>query len=234
MKTFEQFMAEATNFNESITRRKNSGRALAPRGYFGALARAESSDKAALKKAGFRRLSSSDYRPEDNTRDFKSRRTNNSPSHATTVYSDKNQTTFARGDAPEKTISTRGTKSKVTPTKKRVHYLRTLKKQLGGTRTERPVHTIEISTKTDKNNKNDPKELVSRGKSFKQELQNVPKSLKKARAKSGDIVIGEPLGTMPGEDSKKGTEKRAKLYQKTFGAKLNPKTGLMVGRARLK
>lgn len=227
MKTFEQFMAEATNFNEAITRRKNIGRALAPRGYFGEPARIESSDKAALKKAGFRRLSSSDYKDDLVTRDFRIRTRYNSPSHETTIHSDKNQTTFARGEAPEK-ISSRG---KVTPTNKRVPALRAIRTQLGGTRTARPVHTVTISAKRYER-KNDPKELVSRGKSFKQELQNVPKSLKKGGAKSGDIVIGLPSSALLGEDPKKGKEKRAKLYQKSFGAKLNPKTGLMAGRLK--
>ena len=230
MKTFNEFMAEATDFNESISRRKVFPRALAPRQR--SEDRTQNSDKAALKKAGFRRLSRRNYEPDDFPYDNKSSVSRNSPTHGTDVFSDINQANYARTDAPGKIKTSRG-RQKVTPTAKRVSYLKTLRKQLGGTRTERPVHTVSINSHKLRD-KNNPKELISRGKSFKQELKSLPKSLKKAGAKTGDIVVGEPSASMPGEDPKTGKEKRAKLYQKTFGSKLNPKTGLMVGRARTK
>lgn len=228
MKTFNQFMAEATDFNESIARRKELGRVLASKR---SEDRSQNSDKAALKKAGFRRISSRNYYPDKSPDDYKTSVIKNSPTHKTEVTSDKNQTTYAKWNAPLKTrISGRGRK-KVVPTSKRVSYLKALKKQLGGTRTERQVHTVFIDSNKF-HSKNEPKELISRGKSFKQELKSLPKSLKKAEAKSGDIVVGEPSAAMHLEDPKTGREKRAKLYQKTFGSKLNPKTGFMVGRAR--
>lgn len=104
---------------------------------------------------------------------------------------------------------------------------------MGGTRTSKPVHDVIIDADDDKYySKNDASKLVSRGKSFKKEVQSVPKALRDAGAKPGDKVAATPMGVMPGEDTKKGAKKRDKIYTKELGAKMNPRTGKTIGTMR--
>jgi hypothetical protein len=234
MKTFKEFMAEAV-LSERVEAQGSRGRALSPRGpnkHRGIQRSIQrtTSDRAALKKAGFKRLPKDEF----NT-GFKSHETWNSDEHSTKVNTNKNQTTFARGQSDlynPKTYTPKPGHQKVRSSGERVRHLKALRKQLGGTRTERPVHMVDISA-DEHHNKNDPSRLVSRGKSFKQELQSTPKALKSAGAKTGDIVVGKPTATMGNENPETGRKKRARLYQRTFGSKLNPRTSLMIGRARL-
>jgi hypothetical protein len=236
MKTFKEFYNESVDLLESSISQGSSSRALAPKGphrYFNftsSIAR-HRSDKAALKKAGFRRIPQNQYSYRNKVHD-----TWNSDEHLTKVSTAKNQTNFAANqlDLKNPKITTpKPGQMRVTPTSKRVSELKALRRQLGGTRTSRPVHSIDISADAHEQ-KNDPTRLVSRGKSFKQELKGIPKSIERAGGKSGDIVTGKPTATMGNEDPKTGKEKRARLYQRQFGAKLNPRTGLMIGRARIK
>lgn len=235
MKTFKEFITECENLVERVEAQGSRGRALASRGPRRSAhinSRLHQSDKAALKKAGFRRIPDDVY---SYTNKNKIHDTWNSDEHLTKVGTTKNQTDFAANQLnlkhPKITSPKPGT-TRVVPTSKRVSELKALKRQLGGTRTSRAVHSIDISA-DEHHTKNDPTRLVSRGKSFRQELRGVPKSLKSAGAKSGDLVTGKPTATMGNENPETGKKKRAQLYQRTFGAKLNPRTGLMVGRARL-
>lgn len=175
------------------------------------------SDRSALKKAGFKR-SPSGNKPVIKT-------ASSSDHHFTAAFTDRNQSDYASSNMGKK-IRYNG---RVNPTSNRVRDAKQLRKQFGGDRTAKKVHDVSIFTKGDSPNKNDPKQLVSRGKSFKNELRAVPKSLKDIGAKSGDKVTATPVGHMPGEDLTSGKRKRDKIYTKELGAKMNPRTGKTMG-----
>ena len=72
-------------------------------------------------------------------------------------------------------------------------------------------------------------QALGRTKSFKKEVRAVPDTLKKLGAKPGDKVAATPVAHMPGEDLKSGQRKRDKIYTKELGAKMNPRTGKIMG-----
>jgi hypothetical protein len=184
-------------------------------------------DRVALKKGGFSRRSNKDYYGTDSE-------VSSSKHHATEIESFKNQSDFARDTVKAKTIRKRdgGGGAVVRPTADRVLQLRRLRRQMGGDRTPRAVHDVQIKPKDDGYVKNDPRDQMSRGRSFKKETSEVPGALKKVGARSGDHVTAKPEGVMTGEDRKKGGEKRAQIYKKTLGGKMDRRTGLMTGRAK--
>ena len=206
-------------------------RRLPPRGpsknkYYRAKMKGDTSGKAALKKAGFKRSSNKDHYSKDS--EFSS-----SDYHSTNVATYKNQSDYANDHLPLKFQSSGKRKSYiVTPTKERVRRVRAVRKQMGGDRTPKPVHDVAIFYQDETPQKNDPVNLIPRGKSFKKEVRAVPDALKKAGAKPGDKVTATPQGVMRGEDSKKGAKPRDKIYTKELDAKMNPKTGITMGTVR--
>jgi hypothetical protein len=182
--------------------------------------REDTSNKAAIKKAGFKRSPSKDPYPQDNE-------TQSSEHHTTGVATYKKQSDYALDNMPKKKRFGR----KPRPTAEIVRRAKAIRKQIGGDRTSKPVHDVSINTK-DATPKNSSRELISRGKSFKKELRAVPDSLKKVGAKPGDKVTSTPQGVMPGEDRKEGAKKRDKIYTKELGSKMNPKTGKTMGTVR--
>ena len=183
-------------------------------------------DKSALKKAGFRRGSSRDFYGTDSE-------VSSSKHHSTDIESFKNQSDFARDKARAKiTRNKDGSGAKVASTADRVLALRRLRRQMGGDRTARPVHDVVINAKDESRVKNDPKDQMERGRSFSKETKAVPDSLRRAGAKPGDHVTAKPRGVMPGEDKKKGGEKRARIYQKALGGNIDRTTGIMTGRVK--
>lgn len=242
MITFTEFLELA----ESSMGEKGKRR-LAPKGpkankYSRASQRHTTVDRVAMKKAGFRRSASQDYFPQDNI-------SSSSSHHDTVVSTYKNQSDFAKHNIKGKhkvvgRTATGAQKKNVVPTADRVRHLKALRKQLGGDRTSKQVHDVSIHAKDDKEHaKNDPKELITRGKSFKKEVKAVPSAIKKVGGKAGDKAVGRPaeVQTMPDSMSakkrvelrKKGAEKRGKIYNKELGgSKTNPKTGLNIGTVR--
>jgi len=186
--------------------------------------RRDNSDRAALKKAGFRRSGSIDYHPSNNE-------ISNSEHHSTVVSSYANQSDYARDSGGSKIKRSKTTGVSVVPTSQRVSKLKKLKTQMGGDRTARRVHDVAIEG-NDERDKNDSKDLISRGKSFKKETRAVPDTLKKVGAEKGDVVTSNPLGVMKGEDKKKGGEKRARIYNKELGGTVDRRTGTMMGRVK--
>jgi hypothetical protein len=182
--------------------------------------REDTSNKAAIKKAGFKRSPSKDPYPQDNE-------TQSSEHHTTGVATYKKQSDYALDNIPKKKRFGR----KPRPTAEIVRKAKAIRQQIGGDRTSKPVHDVSINTK-DATPKNSSRELISRGKSFKKELRAVPDSLKKVGAKPGDKVTSTPQGVMPGEDRKEGAKKRDKIYTKELGSKMNPKTGKTMGTVR--
>ena len=182
---------------------------------------------ATLGKAGFRRKAGEpkyDY-------GYKS----SSPQHETGVTRYKNQSHFA-ADVANREKRFGKSKSKI------VSKIKGLRKQLGGDRTAKKVHSITISSQNDNHDKNDSKELIARGKSFKKELKSVANTVKSSGGKAGDKVVGEPIEMqkMPSTMStqqrlsayKKGKETRGRIYQKVHGGSKSRKTGYNVGTLR--
>jgi len=186
------------------------------------------SRRAALKKAGFK------HSPDDHDRQ-KIEVPSSSDHHFTSIKTHRNQSDFAKNQLFNKSEF-----GKVERTLSRVKELKAIRKQLGGDRTSKPVHDVSIFSKKSTTTKNDPKELISRGKSFKNELKAVPDSIKKSGGKAGDKVAGRPLeiqkmpNTMSAREKRKlktkGAKKRGKMYhQELGGSETNPRTRLNVG-----
>jgi hypothetical protein len=221
MITFREFLELA----ESSTG-ESGKRRLAPKGplknkFSRGRQRQDTVDKVALKKAGFKRSPNKDSYGQDH-------QISSSKYHDTNIETYKSQSDYASDNLPTKRVSTRGGE-KPRPTKERVLKAKALRKQLGGDRTSKPVHDVAILTKDDTPLKNDPDKLISRGKSFKQEVHAVPDTLKKVGAEPGDKVASQPQGTLRGENRKEGAKKRDKIYTKALGSKMNPKTGKTMG-----
>lgn len=224
MITFQNFMELCESSSDERGKRR-----LAPKGpsknkYSRSKRQDNTSDKAALKKAGFKRSSNKDPYPEDSE-------ASSSEYHTTDVATYKNQSDYAKINLPRKKPFSRKSYI-VTPTAERVRKAKEVRKQMGGDRTLKPVHDVAIFSQDETPQKNDPVNLIPRGKSFKKEVRAVPDALKKAGAKPGDKVTATPQGVMRGEDSKKGAKPRDKIYTKELGAKMNPKTGITMGTVR--
>lgn len=99
-----------------------------------------------------------------------------------------------------------------------------------------PVHQVDfIQRRDDVGMKGDmDKYSMKVGRNFVKAQLNLPKELKKAGAKQGDIVTGGPAPMRKGENPKLGREKRAQMYQRTYGDRvkgLDPtgRTRYMIG-----
>ena len=93
--------------------------------------------------------------------------------------------------------------------------------QTGG-QERNPVHMVDFIPRRDDYGVKGQMDKYSMkvGRNFVKAQQNLPKELKKAGAKQGDIVIGSPSHMRKGEDPKLGKEKRAQMYQRTFGKRV--------------
>lgn len=242
MKTYSQFISDLQERYYKPDEKLPSGfmalcessspergrRRLTPKGplknkYSRSRQNANTSDKAALKKAGFKRSPNKDHYPQE-------REVSSSNYHTTNVGTYKHQSDYAKDSMPRKQTFSGERKSYIViPTAKRVFHARTLRKQLGGDRTSKPVHDVSIGADDETISKNDQKNLIRRIKSFTGEVRAVPSSLKKIDAKPGDKVSATPQGVMPGENSKTGAKKRDNIYTKILGSKMNPKTGRTIG-----
>lgn len=228
-------------------------RALAPKGppkdKYGSLQdyKDTNSDLAAFKKAEFR-ANKQDIGARYNTNlEYPNKRKNPLPQnysyrepgslYSTIISKHKNQATYAQRQLENKVgykhDAAGDYKKLARPTAQRAFFLKQLKGQMGGTRTPKQVADLEIATKSDYYRKNDPEDLIGRGKEFVQTLKNVPDRLSNAGVKSGSKVTGHPAAVMPGElDKVKGREKRARLYKKIAGSRMtsmNPVTQTLVG-----
>ena len=223
MITFKEFLELAESSSPERGRRRLASRGPGENTWDRIDARRSISDKVALKKAGFKRRESGEEPKETDA--------SASPHHRSTVGTYKNQSDYVLDQIPLKNVGSGRGQSRVRSTASRVRHAKALRKQLGGDRTSKPVHDVAILSDTP-HVKNDREDLISRGRSFKKEVQSVPKALQKAGAKPGDKVTSEPSGTMSGEDKMKGKQKRDKIYTKELKAKMNPKTGRTMGTMR--
>jgi hypothetical protein len=219
MKTYSQFISETSTSER--TRRRSFLRGPSSDKRERTQQRRNVLDRSALQKAGFKKSPNRDHYAQDH-------QISSSSSHETNVGTYQNQSDFAKQNVLSKVNF--GAKS-VKPTSKRVSHLRALRKQMKTTRTPRQVHDVSIHTKGDQEpTKNDSKELITRGKSFHQELSNLSSNVKKVGGKSSDIVVATPMAVMKGENQKEGKRKREKIYQKQFKTEPNQRTGFMMGR----
>lgn len=88
--------------------------------------------------------------------------------------------------------------------------------------TRKPAHMVDfIPRRDDYGVKGElDKYSMKVGRNFVKAQKNLPKELEKAGAKQGDIVVGGPSHMRKGEDPKLGREKRAQMYQRTFGKRV--------------
>ena len=88
--------------------------------------------------------------------------------------------------------------------------------------TRKPAHMVDfIPRRDDYGTKGElDKYSMKVGRNFVKAQKNLPKELEKAGAKQGDVVSGGPSHMRKGEDPKLGREKRAQMYQRTFGKRV--------------
>ncbi len=250
MKTFQEFILECYELEESSTGERSGRRTRGPltlaRGRGADMDKKERTTASVAKKAGLKgtgKLSTKDLRtrPKDYTtydsEDTKVDIGSTEQDHYIRTHSSPRS--FAARDLISK-IKPAGrdasgmTKLKTAPSSESVRRVKDLKKQMtksGASKTGK-VHTVDIMHRDSDVGKGDRDQQMERGRNFIQAIKDTPKQLKKAGAKKGDTVVGKPTAVMPGEDKKTGEAKRAKLYGKIFGkksTKASPKTGLMTG-----
>ena len=246
MKTFQEFILECYELEESSSGERTRGRATLGRAG-NKMDRGERSVAAIAKKAGLKgtgKLSTKDlrtrakdyttYDSEDTEDDIGS----TEQDHYIRTHSSPRS--FAARDLMSKSKPAGRNafgrlKHKVRPSLDSVRKVKDLKKQMtksGASKTGK-VHTVDIMHRDSDVGKGDRDQQMERGRNFIQAIKDTPKELKKAGAKKGDTVVGKPTAVMSGEDKKTGEAKRAKLYGKIFGkksTKASPKTGLMTGK----
>ena len=224
MKTFSEFIEESSTPERG--RRRLSSRGPKKDSYQRGKDREETSNKIAVKKAGFKTKSQDNpYSQHASSDHYHS----SSRHHSTNIASHKTQADYALTTVDRK-YDRFSSSRRVEPTSSRVSGLKKIRRLLKTTRTAKPVHDISIHSDESGISKNDPKRLISRGKSFKNERRGVSDALKNAGAKTGDFAVGEPYGSMPHENPETGKKVRAKLYGKDYGANLDKRTGKMVRR----
>ena len=249
MKTFQEFILECYELEESSTGERTKGRLNLARGRGADMDKKERTTASVAKKAGLKgtgKYSTKDlrkkardyttYDSEDDEDDFGS----TEQDHFIRTYSSARRA--ANGESLIRKIKPAGktpsgmTRLKTAPSSESVRRVKDLKKQMtksGASKTGR-VHTVDIMHRDSDVGKNDPDRQMERGRNFIQAVKDTPKELKKAGAKKGDTVLGKPTAVMPGEDKKTGEAKRGKLYKKIFGKRSSSasnKTGIMVGKA---
>ena len=220
MKTYSQFISEGKLRQLTIGPSRSSlGRQRQQR---------DASERAAFKKAGVRR-----NRPGTST----PRRANKIgfkavpgeyTSTAITTY--PNQSSHAK-DVLQSKVDDRT--NRVVKTGQRALQLRRLSRQTGN-RSSRQVHAVDILPKKDFK-KDDPKELITRGKEYHSSVKNISSNIKKVSGgKPGDVIVGKAAEVMPGsKDIKKGRKKREELYSRVLGAsKRDPITNIQSARVK--
>ena len=247
MKTFQEFILECYELEESSSGERTGGRATLGRAG-NKMDRGERSVAAIAKKAGLKgtgkystkdlRTRAKDYTTYD-SEDTEDDVGSTEQDHYIRTYSSARKA--AKGERLISKFKPAGrnasgmTKLKTAPSSESVRRVKDLKKQMtkSGANKRGKVHTVDIMHRDSDVGKGDRDQQMERGRNFIQAIKDTPKELKKAGAKKGDTVVGKPTAVMSGEDKKTGEAKRAKLYGKIFGkksTKASPKTGLMTGK----
>jgi hypothetical protein len=214
MKTFKEFAEYCDELQESSSG-ESGKRRLASRGPSANRSdrnkqKQDSSNRAALSKAGFSRSS----RPVTGKggRKIKYTETSASTHHDTETSTFANQSDYAAAKIGN--LGPKGNK----PTKGRALKAKQIRKQLGGDRTPKPVHDVAVNKK--RTYDDDKSSTMTKGRSFRQEVtKGVSANLKKAGAKPGDIMTSKPT-----------SDSRSRMYVKTHNAVTNKRTGTTANR----
>lgn len=205
MKTFKEFI------NEGKLRAITLGPSRSPVGR--QRQQNDASERAAFRRAGVRRSRSGG----SNERRPNRIRFNAIPGEytSTAITTYPHQTSYAKDNMPSKVDDrTRRVRSN----RERAFYLKRLARQIGN-RTSRKVHAVDVLPKKDFE-KNDPKELITRGKEYHSTVKNISKNVKDVSGgKPGDVIVGKAAEVMRGsKDMNTGKKKREKLYTRILGA----------------
>jgi len=210
MITFKQFLDLSESSTGERGRRRLSSRGPAASKSDRNKQRQDKSNRAALSKAGFSRSP----RPVTGVGARKTKWTETS---ASTHHSTETATSANQSDYAAKQIGNLGTKGK-TPTSQRALKAKQIRKQLGGDRTPRKVHDVAVNNVRH----DDGSSTMTKGRSFRNEVtKGVSDNLKKAGAKSGDIVTSTPT-----------SDSRSRMYGRTHNTNTSKRTGVTVNRIR--
>ena len=212
MITFGEFLELCESSTGESGRRRVSSRGPSANRSDRNKQRQDNSNRAALSKAGFSRS------PKPVTgkggRKTKWTETSTSSHHDTETGTYANQSDYATSKIGN--LGPKGNK----PTSKRALKAKQIRKQLGGDRTPRPVHDVAVNKK--RTYDDDNSSTMTKGRSFRKEVtKGVSDNLKKAGAKSGDIVTSTPT-----------SDSRSRMYGKTHNTKTSKRTGVTVNRIR--
>lgn len=212
MITFVEFLELCESSTGESGRRRVSSRGPSANRSDRNKQRQDNSNRAALSKAGFSRS------PKPVTgkggRKTKWTETSTSSHHDTETGTYANQSDYATSKIGN--LGPKGNK----PTSKRALKAKQIRKQLGGDRTPRPVHDVAVNKK--RTYDDDNSSTMTKGRSFRKEVtKGVSDNLKKAGAKSGDIVTSTPT-----------SDSRSRMYGKTHNTKTSKRTGVTVNRIR--
>ena len=212
MITFTEFLELCESSTGESGRRRVSSRGPSANRFDRNKQRQDKSNRAALSKAGFSRS------PKPVTgkggRKTKWTETSTSSHHDTETGTYANQSDYATSKIGN--LGPKGNK----PTSKRALKAKQIRKQLGGDRTPRPVHDVAVNKK--RTYDDDNSSTMTKGRSFRKEVtKGVSDNLKKAGAKSGDIVTSTPT-----------SDSRSRMYGKTHNTKTSKRTGVTVNRIR--
>ena len=249
MKTFREFILECYELEESSTGERSRGRLTLARGRGADMTPRERSVASIAKKAGLKgtgKYSTKDLRTPSRLY------TNNNPDgygdkgstkvshYVTTHASPRSATTSPDLEVINKReyvgVKDGKLKYKHHPSADSVRKAKDFKKAIirsGGDKRGK-VHDVSILPDDAFREKNQNKGRMPLGRSLVKGVKDIPKHLKKAGAKKGNIVTGKPTAVLPDEDKKPGAEKRGRLYSKILGSrasKRSEKTGVMTGRA---
>ena len=212
MITFVEFLELCESSTGESGRRRVSSRGPSANRSDRNKQRQDNSNRAALSKAGFSRS------PKPVTgkggRKTKWTETSTSSHHDTETGTYANQSDYATSKIGN--LGPKGNK----PTSKRALKAKQIRKQLGGDRTPRQVHDVAVNKK--RTYDDDNSSTMTKGRSFRKEVtKGVSDNLKKAGAKSGDIVTSTPT-----------SDSRSRMYGKTHNTKTSKRTGVTVNRIR--
>ena len=212
MITFGEFLELCESSTGESGRRRVSSRGPSTNRSDRNKQRQDNSNRAALSKAGFSRS------PKPVTgkggRKTKWTETSTSSHHDTETGTYANQSDYATSKIGN--LGPKGNK----PTSKRALKAKQIRKQLGGDRTPRQVHDVAVNKK--RTYDDDNSSTMTKGRSFRKEVtKGVSDNLKKAGAKSGDIVTSTPT-----------SDSRSRMYGKTHNTKTSKRTGVTVNRIR--
>ena len=247
-KTYNNCVKEEFELAESSTGEKTRGRATLARGRGADMTRQERTTAAIAKKAGLRgtgKYSTKDLRTptgdytNSNYGGYGNKGSTKVNHYVTTHASPRSAATSSDLGIINKKeyLGIKGgrVKFKHHPSADSVRRVKDFRKAIvrsGGDKRGK-VHDVSIMTDDAYREKNQTKGRMTLGRNLVQGVKDVPKHLKAAGAKKGEVVTGKPTAVMPGEDEKTGAEKRGKFYGKILGSrasKRSKKTGVMTGK----